>query len=100
MTNKEMKIRELSDKIDAFQYDANPYEYMDVCSTIEEISANLDRMGNKFTVCYIVPLEDGTHNYTSKRFDNLADALSVYQTFIEYFAKGLYSVTDRKNLLK
>ena len=59
-----------------------------------------DRMGNKFTVCYIVPLEDGTHDYTSKRFDTLEDALSVYQTFIEYFTKGLYSVTDRKNLLK
>lgn len=61
---------------------------------------SLDRMGNKFVVCYDTPLEDGTHDYTSKRFDTLADALSVYQTFIEYFAKGLYSVTDRKNLLK
>lgn len=58
---------------------------------------SLDRMGNKFTVCYIVPLEDGTHDYTSKRFDTLADALMLYQTFIEYFAKGLYSVTDKKN---
>lgn len=28
--------------------------------------ASLDRMGNKFAVCYIVPLEDGTHDYTSK----------------------------------
>lgn len=61
---------------------------------------SLDRMGNRFVVCYIVPLEDGTHDYISKRFDTLADALSVYQKFIEYFAKGLYSVTDRKNLLK
>lgn len=61
---------------------------------------SLDRMGNKFTMCYIVPLEDGTHDYISKRFDTLEDALSVYQKFIEYFAKGLYSVTDRKNLLK
>ena len=60
---------------------------------------SLDRMGNKFVVCYIVPLEDG-HTTIRKRFDTLTDALSVYQTFIEYFAKGLYSVTDRKNLLK
>ena len=49
MTSKEMKIRELSDKIDAFQYDADPYEYMDVCSTIEEISANLDRIDKAIT---------------------------------------------------
>lgn len=49
MTSKEMKIRELSDKIDAFQYDAGPYEYMDVCSTIEEISANLDRIDKAIT---------------------------------------------------
>lgn len=49
MTNKETKIRELSDKIDAFQYDADPYEYMDVCSTIEEISANLDRIDKALT---------------------------------------------------
>lgn len=49
MTNKEMKIRELSDKIDAFQYDADPYEYMDACSTIEEISANLDRIDKAIT---------------------------------------------------
>lgn len=34
---------------------------------------SLDRMGNKFTVCYDTPLEDGTHDYTSKRFDTLAD---------------------------
>lgn len=61
---------------------------------------SLDRMGNKFTVCYDTPLEDGTHDYTSKRFDTLADALNVYQKFIEYFAKGMYSVNDRKNLLK
>ena len=44
-----MKIRELSDKIDAFQYDADPYEYMDACSTIEEISANLDRNDKAIT---------------------------------------------------
>lgn len=49
MTNKETKIRELSDKIDAFQYDADPYEYMDVRSTIEEISANLDRIDKALT---------------------------------------------------
>ena len=49
MTNKETKIRELSDKIDAFQYDADPYEHMDVCSTIEEISANLDRIDKAIT---------------------------------------------------
>jgi chemotaxis regulatin CheY-phosphate phosphatase CheZ len=49
MTNKETKIRELSDKIDAFQYDADPYEYMDACSTIEEISANLDRIDKAIT---------------------------------------------------
>lgn len=49
MTSKEMKIRELSDKIDAFQYDADPYEYMDACSTIEEISANLDRIDKALT---------------------------------------------------
>lgn len=49
MTNKETKIRELSDKIDAFQYDTDPYEYMDVCSTIEEISANLDRIDKALT---------------------------------------------------
>ena len=49
MTNKEVKIRELSDKIDAFQYYADPYEYMDVCSTIEEISANLDRIDKALT---------------------------------------------------
>ena len=49
MTNKETKIRELSDKIDAFQYDADPYEYMDACSTIEEISANLDRIDKALT---------------------------------------------------
>lgn len=49
MTSKEMKIRELSDKIDAFQYDADPYEYMDACSTIEEISANLDRIDKAIT---------------------------------------------------
>lgn len=49
MTNKETKIRELSDKIDAFQYDADPYEYMDVYSTIEEISANLDRIDKAIT---------------------------------------------------
>lgn len=61
---------------------------------------SLDRMGNKFVVCYDTPLEDGTHDYTSKQFYTLANALSVYQKFIEYFAKGLYSVTDRKNLLK
>lgn len=60
----------------------------------------MEKMLNEFVVCYIVPLEDGTHDYTSKRFDTLEDALSVYQTFIEYFAKGLYGVADRKNLLK
>ena len=49
MTSKEMKIRELSDKVDAFQYDADPYEYMDVCSTIKEISANLDRIDKAIT---------------------------------------------------
>lgn len=49
MTKKEMKIRELSDKVDAFQYDADPYEYMDVCSTTEEISANLDRIDKAIT---------------------------------------------------
>lgn len=49
MTNKEIKIRELSNKIDAFQYDVDPYEYMDVCSTIEEISANLDRIDKALT---------------------------------------------------
>lgn len=49
MTSKEMKIRELSDKVDAFQYDADPYEYMDVCSTTEEISANLDRIDKAIT---------------------------------------------------
>lgn len=49
MTSKEMKIRELSDKIDTFQYDADPYEYMDACSTIEEISANLDRIDKAIT---------------------------------------------------
>lgn len=49
MTSKEMKIRELSDKIDAFQYDADPDEYMDACSTIEEISANLDRIDKAIT---------------------------------------------------
>ena len=61
---------------------------------------SLDRMGNKFTVCYIVPLSDGTHDYTSKTFADLSDALSVYNKFVEYFAKGLYGVVDRKNLLK
>ncbi len=61
---------------------------------------SLDAMGNKFTVCYIVPLADGTHDYTSKTFASLNEALSVYQKFVEYFAKGLYAVVDRKNLLK
>lgn len=49
MTNKEMKIHELSDKIDALQYDADPYEYTSMCSTIEEISANLDRIDKAIT---------------------------------------------------
>ena len=61
---------------------------------------SLDRMGNKFTVCYIVPLADGTHDYTTKTFTDLNDALSIYNRFVEYFAKGLYGVVDRKNLLK
>ena len=49
MINNETKIRALSDKIDAFQYDADPYEYMDVCSTVDEISANLDRIDKAIT---------------------------------------------------
>ena len=49
MTSKEMKIRELSDKIDAFQYDADPYEYMDVCSTTELTRLSLIRARNLLT---------------------------------------------------
>lgn len=74
-----------------------------ICMTEQVYSGekvSINHNGNRYTVCYMVPNEDGTHEYTTKTFKNIGEALNVYQKLIGWFVLGLYSVQQRKELLK
>lgn len=61
------------------------------------MEVDFDKKGNK----YVVSLRNkGRNEFTAKTFDTLAEALEVYQWFVEAFITGCYSYEDRKSWLE
>lgn len=56
-----------------------------------------NKAGNEYSVSFH---NAETHEYTSKRYDNIKEALAVYQRYVEAFITGRYSYEDRKAWLK
>lgn len=61
------------------------------------MEVDFDKKGNQ----YVVSLRNkGRNEYTTKVFDTMAEALGVYQRFVEAFITGCYSYEDRKSWLQ
>lgn len=61
------------------------------------IKVKFNKSGNQYQVCMY---NEARKEFTSKTFDEIADALAVFQKFASSIVLGLYSYEDRRKWLQ